>query len=79
MGNPEYGLAFTQLPRRIRGIDLVGMVGDAHGIHSSMIFDPKGRFGFVIICNGCTTPSSFAGQTMNTEIIQRLYKYLIDK
>lgn len=77
LGNPEYGLAFAQYPRRIKDVELVGMVGDAHGVHSTMLFDPNGKFGFIVICNGCTTPSSSAGQTMNTEIIQRLYKYII--
>ena len=78
MGNKDYGLAFAHYPKRIEGVELVGMVGDAHGIHSTMLFEPKKQFGFVVICNGCTTPSSSAGQTMNIEIIQRLYKYIIN-
>ncbi len=76
MGNPVYGLAFSHYKGRVRGIALDGMVGCAHGVHSSMLFNPKGKYGFVVICNGCTSDSS-DGQNMNTEIIQQLYKYII--
>ena len=55
---------------------LDGMVGCAHGIHSSMLFNPKEKYGFVVICNGCTSGGS-DGQKLNTEIIQVLYKHLI--
>ncbi len=78
MGNSVYGLAFSHYKGRVKGVSLDGMVGCAHGVHSSMLFNPKEKYGFVIICNGCTSDSS-DGQNMNTEIIQQLYKYLILK
>lgn len=76
MGNPEYGLAFSHYKGRVKGIALDGMIGCAHGVHSSMLFNPEEKYGFVVICNGCTSDSS-DGQNMNTEIIQQLYKYIV--
>ena len=76
MGNPVYGLAFSHYKGRVKGVALDGMVGCAHGIHSSMLFNPKEKYGFVVICNGCTSGGS-DGQKLNTEIIQVLYKHLI--
>lgn len=77
MGNPEYGLAFSHYRGRIKGVALDGMVGCAHGVHSSMLFNPKEKYGFVVICNGCSSDSS-DGQNMNTEIIQQLYKHIVN-
>ncbi len=76
MGNPIYGLAFSHYKGRVKDVVLDGMVGCAHGIHSSMLFNPKEKYGFVVICNGCTSGGS-DGQKLNTEIIQVLYKHLI--
>ena len=77
MGNPDYGLAFSYYRGRIKGVTLNGMVGCAHGVHSSMLFNPKEKYGFIVICNGCTSGGS-DGQRLNTEIIQKLYKYIIE-
>lgn len=76
MGNTDYGLAFTHYPDMIRGKDMVGMTGGAHGIHSGMFFCPEEKFGFVIICNGCKTKSS-VGLDMSKKIVRILYKNLI--
>ena len=76
MGNPKYGLAFSRYLGRTDDGDLEGMVGCGWGVHSSMLFNAEKKYGFVVICNGCTSNAS-DGQNMNTEIIQRLYKYLL--
>lgn len=76
MGNPLYGLAFSHFKGRVKGVELDGMVGCAHGVHSSMLFNPKEKYGFVVICNGCTSGGG-DGQKLNTEIIRQFYKYLI--
>lgn len=76
MGNPVYGLAFSHYKGRVKGVELDGMVGYAHGVHSSMLFNPKEKYGFIVICNGCTSGGP-DGQKLNTEIIQKLYKYII--
>lgn len=34
------------------------------------------KYGFIVICNGCTSKAK-DGQNMNTEIIQKLYKYFV--
>lgn len=76
MGNYNYGLAFSRYAGRTDEGDLEGMVGCGWGIHSSMLFNSAKKYGFVVICNGCTSKAK-DGQNMNTEIIQKLYKYLV--
>lgn len=78
MGNINYGLGFSQYKGRVKGEALDGMVGCAHGVHSSMLFNRKEKYGFVVICNGCTSKAK-DGQNMNTEIIQQLYKFIVKK
>lgn len=76
MGNPKYGLAFSRFPNRVDDVELEGMVGFGRGVHSSMLFNAKKKYGFVVISNGDNSKSS-DGQNMNTEIIRCLYKYLV--
>ena len=73
----NYGFAFSQYPKVIKGVNLRGMTGGTCGIHSLMFFEPEKKFGFVVICNGCTSKSA-NGAEMNYEIVRVLYKYLIE-
>ena len=72
----KYGFAFSQYPKVVKGINLRGMTGGTCGIHSLMFFEPEKKFGFVVICNGCTSKSA-NGAEMNYEIVRVLYKHLI--
>jgi CubicO group peptidase (beta-lactamase class C family) len=49
----NYGLALWKTRTLIPGIELTGHTGSAYGLFSAMFFDPKEKFGFVVISNGC--------------------------
>jgi CubicO group peptidase (beta-lactamase class C family) len=50
-----YGLALWNTDKLIKGKSLTGHTGSAYGLYSAMFFDPKKKFGFVVITNGCNT------------------------
>ena len=54
-GDVKYGLALEQSDEYVPGITLTGHTGGAYGLRSAMFFDPKQKFGFVVICNGAKT------------------------
>ncbi|MEJ5994206.1 serine hydrolase domain-containing protein [Pedobacter sp. Du54] len=49
----SYGLAIREDSTFIQGKLLKGHTGSAYGLFSSMFFDPKEKFGIVVITNGC--------------------------
>lgn len=48
-----YGLAISNLPDLIPGKMMTGHTGSAYGLYSAMFFNPKEKFGIVVITNGC--------------------------
>ena len=48
-----YALALTNLDDLIPGKHIVGHTGSAYGLYSAMFFNPKEKFGIVVITNGC--------------------------
>jgi len=48
-----YALALTNLDDLIPGKMMVGHTGSAYGLYSAMFFNPKEKFGIVVITNGC--------------------------
>jgi CubicO group peptidase (beta-lactamase class C family) len=73
----NHGLSFVHFNGILPEVDLIGMSGGARGIHSYMLFEPNEKFGFVVICNGCTS-KSVDGSEMNKLIIRELYNAYID-
>lgn len=73
----RYGFAFSHYDKVVKGENFVGMTGGSCGIHSAMFFNPEKKFGFVVICNGCTSKSA-NGAEMNYKIVRVLYKHLIE-
>lgn len=56
MQNPVlngYGLGLLQTTSLIPGKTMVGHTGSAYGLYSMMFFEPKEKFGYVLITNGC--------------------------
>ncbi len=47
-----YGLAITTRDSLVAGEVLKGHTGSAYGLYSNMFFEPKKKFGFVVITNG---------------------------
>lgn len=73
----NHGLSFVHFMGILPEVDLIGMSGGARGIHSYMLFEPNEKFGFVVICNGCTS-KSVDGSDMNKLIVRELYNAFID-
>ena len=48
-----YALAIMHTDKLIPGKMLTGHTGSAYGLYSAMFFDPKKKFGIVVITNGC--------------------------
>jgi CubicO group peptidase (beta-lactamase class C family) len=49
-----YGLAIRTVSDLIPGKILKGHTGSAYGLYSMMFFEPKEKFGIVVITNGCS-------------------------
>lgn len=60
----------------IKNVELIGQTGGSHGIHSSMIFNPKEKYGFVIICNGCMSKYP-DGADLSNRVINACYQQFI--
>ena len=48
-----YGLAISNRDDVIPGEMMTGHTGSAYGLYSAMFFNPKEKFGFIVITNGC--------------------------
>lgn len=72
-----YGLAIMTTDKMIPGITLKGHTGSAYGLYSAMFFDPKEKFGFVVISNGCDPAETDGFNVVIKEAASVLYKSLI--
>ena len=68
----QYGLSFSRWSKIVDGETFIGITGGAHGVHSAMYFNPEKKYGFVVICNGCTY-----GTKMKDSIVKVLYDHFI--
>lgn len=69
----RYGLGFMHANFNLKGVDMIGHQGGAYGIHSEMFFSPEGKYGFIVICNGCK-----GGHQLDSEILRELYHHFIE-
>ena len=53
-----YGMAIANREDVIPGKLMTGHTGSAYGLYSAMFFNPKEKFGIVVITNGCNPSSS---------------------
>ena len=72
-----YGLALLETTKLIPGEHLVGHTGSAYGLYSSMFFNPKEKYGIVVITNGCLPTYKDGSVALTTEIVNLLYQRLI--
>jgi CubicO group peptidase (beta-lactamase class C family) len=70
----QYGFAIEHTTKMIDGVQLTGHTGSAYGLFSAMFFDPKKKFGIVVISNGCD-PSYSNGYN---KVIKRTMNILYD-
>jgi CubicO group peptidase (beta-lactamase class C family) len=75
-----YGLALRGAADLIPGQFMVGHTGSAYGLYSAMFFEPKEKFGFVVITNGCNPvylPGSHDIVALSRRVINCLYNNFI--
>lgn len=72
-----YGLALREIEDLIPGKVMKGHTGSAYGLYSAMFFDPKEKFGIVVITNGCNPIYSNGINTVLRNTVNSLYTNLI--
>ena len=72
-----YGLALRGSTDLIPGEKMVGHTGSAYGLYSAMFFQPKKKFGIVVITNGCIT-SYLPGSTDIVIFLRKTVNCLYD-
>jgi CubicO group peptidase (beta-lactamase class C family) len=74
-----YGMAIRTATELIPGKILKGHTGSAYGLYSAMFFDPKEKFGFVVITNGCIPDEKSDIRNVLSRSIAILYNNIIKK
>jgi CubicO group peptidase (beta-lactamase class C family) len=72
-----YGLAIMNREDVISGKVMTGHTGNAYGLYSAMFFQPRGKFGFVVITNGCNAVEQDAINPLSRAAINVLYDAFI--
>jgi len=72
-----YGLAMMTSDNLIAGKTMKGHTGSAYGLYSAMFFQPKEKFGIVVISNGCDPGYTDGFNTVIIKTVNCLYESLI--
>lgn len=72
-----YGLAIRTLPNLLPGEVMKGHTGSAYGLYSCMFFEPRKKFGFVVITNGCAVGAYDDINPLLMEEVNYLYRAFI--
>lgn len=75
----NYGLALRTTNKLIEGKTLTGHTGSAYGLYSAMFFDPKEKFGIVVITNGTSAKEIDGYKAIIKESFNILHQNLIAK
>lgn len=76
----HYGLALLETDKLIPGEHMIGHTGSAYGLYSNMFFEPKKKFGFIVITNGCIpTQDSDDDIMLSKDVIRLLYSEFVKK
>jgi CubicO group peptidase (beta-lactamase class C family) len=73
-----YGLALMNVDNLIEDKVMTGHTGSAYGLYSAMFFQPKDKFGFVVITNGCNPAYSDGMNKLLKATIKSLYRNFIE-
>jgi CubicO group peptidase (beta-lactamase class C family) len=73
----NYGFALENTTKMVDGIPLVGHTGSAYGLFSAMFFDPKKKYGIVVISNGCHPAYKGGYNNVIKKAVNVLYENLI--
>jgi CubicO group peptidase (beta-lactamase class C family) len=74
-----YGLAISTVDTIIPEVTLRGHTGSAYGLYSAMFFNPKKKYGFVVITNGCLPDAQPGMRSVQKKSMLILYNNLIGK
>jgi CubicO group peptidase (beta-lactamase class C family) len=72
-----YGMAIETQEKLIPGKIMKGHTGSAYGLYSGMFFQPKEKFGFVVISNGCGPAYESGFNALIKSTINALYESFI--
>ena len=72
-----YALAIMNLDNLIAEKNMIGHTGSAYGLYSAMFFEPKEKFGFVVITSGCKPDEIDGINAVLKTTINSLYDNLI--
>ena len=72
-----YGLALEVTEKMISGRQLTGHTGVAYGLYSAMFFDPKEKWGIVVITNGCDPRYDNGYNAFIRQMVNHLYEQFI--
>lgn len=72
-----YGMAMMNLDNLIPGKAMTGHTGSAYGLYSAMFFQPKEKFGIVVITNGTKAGYTDDMNDVLRAVINSLYEDLI--
>lgn len=72
-----YGLALRESSDLIPGEVMKGHTGSAYGLFSAIFFEPKKKFGFVVITNGCKPQEDIDIKVVLRKSINILYDHII--
>lgn len=73
----NYGLALETTSKLIPGETLIGHTGSAYGLFSAMFFEPRKKFGIVVISNGCYQGYTDGYITVISKVVNALYDNVI--
>ncbi|SFC10219.1 Acyl-homoserine lactone (AHL) acylase PvdQ [Parapedobacter composti] len=72
-----YGYAIRTTDELIKGKTLKGHTGSAHGLYSTMFFDPEENFGIVAMTNGCRHETINGFDALLWSTVNCLYTHFI--
>ncbi len=75
----QYGLALSKSNKLIYGITLTGHTGSAYGLNSAMFFEPKKKYGFVVIINGSEQKYIDGFNAVIKKTVNSLYENIVLK
>lgn len=73
-----YAMAMRSVDDLIPGLTLKGHTGSAYGLYSAMFFNPKEKYGIVVITNGCNPIYTKGYCDLTQASINSLYTNLIE-
>ncbi len=72
-----YGWALLTTDKLILGEQMRGHTGSAYGLYSAMFWQPKKKFGFIVISNGCHPGYTEGFNTVIRKTVNILYEVFI--